>query len=88
MATIASIQHRDEYTGSSKGYSDYDNYVISKSFNVSKTFKDLIKLYFPTHTSESEGVGLVIPKEIAIAVGRALITVGEGTINVVKGEFE
>lgn len=79
---INGIQRRGTYPGSTKGYSDYDypqecEEFVVKKWSYPKTVS--IKLFFRGFKNPKEGVGLgMLSVEVAIAVGRALLMVGEG----------
>ena len=88
---IRGIQRKAQHIGSAKGYSDYDDWSHSEEFVVKKLrYEDKVsfELFFPRHTNPREGVGLEMPSsEVAIAVGRALLTVAEGCADEVTVRF-
>jgi hypothetical protein len=88
---IKGIQRKGQYAGSTKGYSDYDDWSTSEEFIVKKLRyeeKVSVELFFPRLTNPKEGVGLEMPSpEVAIAVGRALLTVADGCADEVTVRF-
>lgn len=89
--TITGIQRKPEYVGSNKGYSDYDDYSHCQELAVKRVDcggKASFELFFPQLNNPNEGVGLGFPSpEIAVAVGRALLTVAEGCAEEVTVHF-
>lgn len=88
---IRGIQRREPIAGSSKGYSDHDDWANGEEFVVKKWSSEKtvsVELFFPDFKNPKEGVGLEVPSvEVAIAVGRALLMVGEGYTDEVTVRF-
>ena len=88
---IKGIQRKGQYVGSTKGYSDYDDWSNSEEFVVKKLKHEKevsVELFFPRLTNPKEGVGLEMPSAgVAVAVGRALLTVAEGCADKVTVRF-
>lgn len=91
MPQIRGIQHREPYSHSKLDYSSYDRFIDCSEFIIEKQSygeKVYINIFFPRSTAPKQGVGLQLPSlEVAIAVGRALLTVGEGYASEMKGHF-
>jgi hypothetical protein len=89
--TIRGIQRKAQFVGSTKGYSDHDHWSHSEEFVVKRLrYEDRIalKLFFPQYTNPKEGVGLEMPSpEVALAVGKVLLTVAEGCADEVIVRF-
>ena len=87
MPIIESQQRREPYTGSAASSSHYDHFVSSDEFIVRKV-GEKVRLFFPHSTESGQGVGLVLPSQaVAIAVGLALQSIGEGCLNEMTGRF-
>ncbi len=88
---IRGIQRKAPKAGSDKGYSDHDDWANCEEFVVKKwSFPQTVsvELFFPGFKNPKEGVGLEMPSvEVAIAVGRALLMVGEGYTDEVRVRF-
>ena len=88
---IKGTQHRDPYTGSSLGFSNDDTWKNCEEFRVKRSGNNKeisVELFFPELKNPEVGVGLEMPSaEIAIAVGRALLTVAEGCADEVTVRF-
>lgn len=89
--TIRGIQRKAPKAGSDKGYANHDDWSHSEEFVVKRLRyeeKVFFELFFPGHTNSKEGVGLEMPSpEVAVAVGRALLTVAEGCADEVIVRF-
>lgn len=88
MAQVTGIQRRGEYVGSKKGHSNYNHTIGSNALSISKISGDQIQVLFLNSSSTTQGVGLIVPNSLAIALGRLLMTVGEGHLDKAQGEFE
>ena len=89
---IRGIQHREPYSHSQLDHSTFDHYIVCAEFVIEKrSYAEKvvrINIFFPGATAPSQGVGLELPSAaVAIAVGRALLTVGEGYASEMKGRF-
>ncbi len=91
MPLVIGIQRREEYEHSDKGYSHYDRPVNSDKVVISKVEignETQIKIFLPSLEETSQGVGLLLPScDIAIALGRALLTVSEGYSKKIEAHF-
>lgn len=91
MPQVRGIQHREPYSHSALDYSNYDRFIDCAEFIVEKQSygeEVYISIFFPRSTAPKQGVGLQLPSpEVAIAVGRALLTVGEGYISEMESHF-
>jgi hypothetical protein len=89
--SIRGIQRKAQYVGSTKGYSNYDQWSYPEEFVVKKLrYEDKVafELFFPQCTNPKEGVGLEMSSpQVAVAVGRALLTVAEGCADEVTVRF-
>ena len=89
--SIKGIQRRKQFAHSTKGYSEHDEpsnceEFVAKKLRYEETI--FVRLFFPRPMNPKEGVGLEIPSaEAAIAVGRALLMVGEGYADEVTVRF-
>lgn len=92
MPVITGIQRRAPDARSTQKYASYDDFVESAEFAVRRQSRDgenvEISVFFPRSGTPERGVGLSLPSlDIAIAVGRALLTVAEGHLTEVVGRF-
>lgn len=91
MPVITGIQRRVPDAHSTQNYADYDDFVECAEFAVrrqSNGEKVEVSVFFPRSGTPEQGVGLSLPSlEVAIAVGRALLTVAEGRLAEVVGRF-
>ena len=92
MAVITGIQRRVPDARSKQNYADYDDFVECAEFAVRRQSGDgekvQVNLFFPRSGTPEQGVGLSLPSlDIAIAIGRALLTVAEGRLTEVVGRF-
>jgi len=89
--TITGIQHRESYRHSSRPYSDYNYPVVCHEFVVERTVdgeRVHVTVFFPDANAPTQGVGLQFPStSLAIAVGRALLSVAEGYVSKATGQF-
>ena len=77
MAFITSVQRRDPSENMTSPNRNFDHLISSNSFSVYNTEPKGIMVEFDSPHDSSTYVGLLFPsKEIAIAVGRALISAG------------
>jgi hypothetical protein len=88
---IQGMQRKAPKAGSDKGFADHDDWSHCEEFMVKKvrdTQPVSIELFFPSLNNRQEGVGLgMLSAEIAVAVGRALLTVAEGSADEVIVRF-
>ena len=91
MPVITGIQRRVPAADSAQNYADYDDFVECAEFAVRRQGdgeRVEVNLFFPRSGTPEQGVGLSLPSlEVAIAVGRALLTVAEGHLTEVVGRF-
>jgi len=92
MPVITGIQRRAPDAHSTQKYASYDDFVECAEFAVRRRSREgegvEISVFFPRSGTPERGVGLSLPSpDIAIAVGRALQTVGEGHLTEVVGRF-
>jgi hypothetical protein len=92
MSVITGIQRRPPNQLSSGNYSVYDNFVESAEFSVRRKpgagGAIEVEVYFPRSGTPEQGVGLLFPSlETAVAVGRALLSVGEGYVRETTARF-
>ncbi len=92
MSVVTSIQRRPPNQLSSHNYAVYDNFVESAEFSVKRKpgagGAIEVEVYFPRSGTPEQGVGLMFPSlEAAVAVGRALLTVGEGYLSEITARF-
>jgi hypothetical protein len=92
MPVITGIQRRAPDAHSTQKYASYDDFVESAEFAVRRQSRDgenvEISVFFPRSGTPERGVGLSLPSlEVAIAVGRALLTVAEGQLTEMVGRF-
>ncbi len=92
MSVITGIQRRAPDAHSTQKYASYDDFVECAEFAVRRQSRDgqnvEISVFFPRSGTPERGVGLSLPSlEVAIAVGRALLTVAEGQLTEMVGRF-
>ena len=91
MPYVTGIQHRAPYGHSALDHSDYNHRVDCAEFVVRKQSygeEARVNVFFPRSSKPKQGVGLLLPSiEAAIAVGRALQTVGEGYLSEMRGHL-
>ena len=91
MPMIEGIQQRKPYSHSTLAHSHYSQSVSCDEFVVKKQSYGEnvnVNLFFPSSYAPKQGVGLSFPSpEVAIAVGRALLTVAEGCASEIRGRF-
>jgi len=92
MKMVQGIQRREPYSHSANPYSHYYHRVGCKEFVVERrsSGKDVsVEVFFPRASAPKQGVGISLPSiELAVAVGRALLTVAEGCVDKMEGSFE
>ena len=92
MPVVTSIQRRPPNDLSGPKFANYDTFVECKEFTVKLTTgvdgKEVIEAFFPRSGAPEQGVGLIFAsQEVAISVGRALLTVAEGHSREVTSRF-
>lgn len=79
---VYSIQRRDPFGNSDKGFSNYDWSCESRAIEA-KASRSRIQLFFPDSKSAGIGVGIDIPRSVATSVGGLLLAIsGDSTLDV------
>jgi hypothetical protein len=88
MSLITGVQQRDPKENMTSPSTNYNYPLSCNSFSVYNTVPTGILIRFESTRNSSVCVGLEVPsKELAIALGRALLSVGEGCLNESTGTF-
>ena len=88
MARIIGVQRRSPYSGDTVDHRNFDHWINADHFVVNQSGGS-VRLFFPNriHSSESEGVGIEVPADVALAVGHLWIAVATGALSESKGEL-